>query len=145
MRSAYRILAHVVAIGVVLQAATLAFGIFGLWNDVDGGLVVDSSYEWNTGMMLHGAIGMLAMPLVALLLLITSFFAKVPRGTIWALIILGVVVLQIVLALVGFGIPAVGALHGINAIVILALAIVAGRRAGLTTVTAPDVADVARV
>lgn len=145
MRSAYRILAHVVAIGVVLQAATLAFGIFGLWNDVDGGLVVDSSYEWNTGMMLHGAIGMLAMPLVALLLLITSFFAKVPRGTIWALIILGVVVLQIVLALVGFGIPAVGALHGINAIVILALAIVAGRRARLTTVTAPDVADVARV
>ena len=43
-----------------------------------------------------------------------------------ALIILATVVLQIVLALVGFGIPAVGALHGVNALVIYALAIVAG-------------------
>ena len=145
MRSAYRILAHLVAIGVVVQAATLAFGIFGLWNDVDAGLVVDDNYEWNAGMMLHGTIGMLVMPLLSLLLLIVSFFAKVPRGITLALIIFGTVILQIVLALAGFGIPAIGALHGVNAIVILALAIVASRRARATTATAADVADVARV
>lgn len=145
MRSAYRILAHLVAIGVVVQAATLAFGIFGLWNDVDAGLVVDDSYEWNVGMMLHGSIGMLVMPLLSLLLLIVSFFAKVPRGITLALIIFGTVILQIVLALVGFGIPAIGALHGVNAIVILALAIVASRRARATTAPTADVTDVARV
>jgi hypothetical protein len=145
MRSAYRILAHLVAIGVVVQAATLAFGIFGLWNDVDAGLVVDDNYEWNTGMMLHGAIGMLVMPFLSLLLLIVSFFAKVPRGITLALIIFGTVILQIMLALVGFGIPAIGALHGVNAIVILALAIVASRRARATTATPADVTDVARV
>jgi hypothetical protein len=116
-----------------------------VWNDVDAGLVIDDSYEWNAGMMIHGSIGMLVMPLVALLLLITSFFAKVRSGITWALILLGTVVLQIVLALVGFGIPAVGALHGINAIVILALAVVAGRSARSATVTSADVADVARV
>jgi hypothetical protein len=144
MRSTYRILAHLIAIGVVLQAAFLAFGIFGLWNDVDAGLVVDDNYEFNAGLVLHGVVGMMVMPLVALLLLIVSFFAKVPRGITWALIIFGAVVLQILLAFAGFGIPAVGALHGINAIVILALAIVAGRHARSTTATAADV-DVARV
>jgi hypothetical protein len=80
-----------------------------------------------------------------MLLLIVSFFAKVRRGITWALILLGTVLLQIVLALVGFGIPAIGALHGINAIVILALAVVAGRSARVSAVTSADVVDVAPV
>jgi hypothetical protein len=144
MRSAYRYLAHIVALGVVVQAASLAFGIFGVWNDVDAGFVIDESYEGNAGLVTHGVVGLMVMPILALLLLIASFFAKVRRGITWALIIFGAVVLQIVLAFVGFGIPAVGALHGINALVIFALAIVAGRSARAPAATPTDV-DVARV
>jgi hypothetical protein len=144
MRSAYRYLAHIVALGVVVQAASLAFGIFGVWNDVDAGLVIDESYEGNAGLVTHGVVGMMVMPILALLLLIASFFAKVRRGITWALVIFCAVVLQIVLAIVGFGVPAVGALHGINALVILGLAIVAGRSARAPAATPTDV-DVARV
>ena len=34
--------------------------------------------------MLHGINGEMVFPLLALLLLIVSFFAKVPRGVHWA-------------------------------------------------------------
>jgi hypothetical protein len=145
MRTAYRVLAHLVAIAVVVQAATLAFGIFGIWNDVDAGLVIDDSYEFNAGLVAHGVVGLMVIPLLALLLLISSFFAKVRRGITWALIIVGTVLLQIVLAFAGFGVPAIGALHGVNALVIFALAIVAGRNARTPAASSADVDDVARV
>ncbi len=34
--------------------------------------------------MLHGMNGMMVIPVVALLLLVISFFAKIPRGVAWA-------------------------------------------------------------
>ncbi len=36
--------------------------------------------------MLHGMIGMMLIPLLALVLLIISFFAKIPGGVKWAAI-----------------------------------------------------------
>ena len=134
MRSTYRVLAYLVALGVVLQAGTIAFAWFSVLGEVDGGAVFDSNSEGNVGHMLHGMVGMMAIPLIALLLLIVSFFAKVAGGIKWAAITLGVAVLQVVLAIVAFGAPAIGALHGINALV---LAIVATRAARLVTEAAP--------
>src|SRR5680860_422596 len=100
MRSTYRVLAYLVALGVVLQAATVAFAWFTVINEVDGGAVIDSNFEGNVGHMLHGMVGMNAIPLIALVLLIVSFFAKVPGGIKWAAITLGVAVLQVVLGIV---------------------------------------------
>ncbi|HEY4568779.1 MAG TPA: hypothetical protein VIH10_04915, partial [Kribbella sp.] len=47
----------------------------------------------------------------------------------WALYVVGLVVLQIVLAFLSFAAPAVGALHGLNAFALAAVAVMASRRA----------------
>lgn len=141
MRSTYRVLAGLIALGVLVQAGAIAFGWFDVLSKVDEGtLVVDSSYEGNAGHMVHGMNGMMVMPLLGLLLLLVSFFAKVPGGVKWAAAVFGSIVLQVVLAFIAFGAPVVGALHGVNAVVVLALAVLAARRAGTPT---PAVGDAA--
>lgn len=129
MRATYRVLAGLVAIGVVLQAMFIAVGWFTALHDLDGGLVIDKNYDGNYGHVLHGQVGTLAIPLIALALLIVSFFAKVPGGIRWALYVVGLVVLQIALAFVSFGAPVVGLLHGLNAFALLGVAALASRRA----------------
>jgi hypothetical protein len=130
MKSTYRVLALLVALGVVVQAMTVALGWFIVLKDVDGGAVFDKNTEFNIGQGLHGILGMMVIPLFALLLLIVSFFAGVDGGVKWAAIVVGLVVLQIALAFVAFGAPVVGALHGLNAFAMIAVAGIAGRRAG---------------
>jgi hypothetical protein len=75
--------------------------------------------------------GLVLIPLVTLLLLETSFFAKVPRGVALAATLVALVVLQVIVLLllsreVGSGF---GALHGVNALVLMGVAIMAGQRA----------------
>ena len=132
MRAAYRILAGLVAIGVVLQAMFIALAWFLAIKDMDDGLVIDKNYDGNIGHSLHGQVGMLAIPIVALLLLIVSFFAKVDGGIKWALYVFGLVVLQIVLAFASFAAPVVGLLHGLNAFALLSVAAMAARRVART-------------
>jgi len=134
VRSAYRILAILVAAGVVLQAATIAFAWFDVLGDLDSGAVYDENSEGNIGHILHGILGMMVIPLLSLVLLIVSFFARIPDGVKWAGIVFGVAVLQVALAFVSFGVPAVGALHGMNA---LLLAFVASKAAMLARATTP--------
>jgi hypothetical protein len=129
MKAAYRVLAHLIALGVVIQATSVALGVFGLWHDVDNGTVVDKDYEGNAGFMIHGVVGMMLIPLLAIALLVVAFLVKVPDGVKWAALVFAAVAVQIVVAFVGFGVPAVGALHGLNALVVFSLAIVAGRAA----------------
>ncbi|GAA3140333.1 hypothetical protein JOF29_000425 [Kribbella aluminosa] len=132
MRAAYRVLAGLVAIGVVLQAMFIAWGFFAVDKDISGGAVIDKNSSTPAGLSLHGTFGLMIIPIIALLLLIVSFFAKVDGGIKWALYVLGLVVLQIVLAFAAFGAPVVGVLHGANALALLAVAGLAGRRAGRT-------------
>lgn len=130
MRSTYRVLAMLIAIGVVLQAAFIAYGTFDVMGDVEGGAVYDENSEYNAGQNLHSVVGTIAIPLVSLALLIVSFFARIPGGVKWAAIVFAVVVLQVVLAFVAFAAPVVGALHGINALVLAGVAGTAARQAG---------------
>jgi hypothetical protein len=139
MKQVYRWLALLIALGVVVQAMAIALGWFTAIKDMDDGLVIDKNYEGNFGHTLHGTVGMMVIPLLALLLLIVSFFAHVTGGVRWALYVVGLVVLQIALAFVSFGVPAIGALHGANALALLAVAGIAGRRAARTE--APAAAD----
>jgi hypothetical protein len=138
MRSVYRVLAGLVAVGVVLQAMFIALGWFTAIKDMDDGLVIDKNYDGNTGHMLHGQFGMMVIPIIALLLLIVSFFAKVQGGVRWALYVVGLVVLQIALAFVSFGAPIVGTLHGLNAFALAAVAVMASRRAAAAPVPAAE-------
>jgi hypothetical protein len=80
------------------------------------------------GLVIHGIFGTMVIPIVALLLLIASFFAKVPGGITWALIIVGTVAVQVTLGLSAHAVPALGILHGMVALALLGLAINAGQR-----------------
>jgi len=129
MRPIYRVLALLIALGVVVQAMSVALGWFMVLKDVDDGAVFDKNTDFNFGQVTHGMVGMMVIPLLAILLLIVSFFARIAGGVKWAAIVFGLVVLQIALAFGGFGVPAIGALHGLNALALLAVAGIAGRRA----------------
>jgi hypothetical protein len=80
---------------------------------------------------MHGLFGTGIIPLLAILLLIVSFFAKIPGGSKWAGYVFLAVVVQIVLAFLAFGVPALGFLHPVNAFVLMGVAATAGRRARL--------------
>ena len=137
MRSAYRVLAFVVAGLVVVQAAAIAYAVAGLGKWVQDGNTFDkaafesddTSFDGIVGFMIHGMNGMMLIPLVALILLIVSFFAKVPGGVARAAMVLGLVILQVALGLFGHEIPALGGLHGLNALILFGAAVMTGVRA----------------
>lgn len=126
---AYRGIAYVIAGLVLLQAAFIAFAWFEVINVVEDGTIIDDDYEGNAGHAGHGIVGMMVLPLVTLALLVSSFFTKTVGSTKRALMVLGAVVLQVVLAFISFGVPAIGFLHGINAFVVLGAALYAARLA----------------
>ncbi|MER7274794.1 hypothetical protein ABT369_10085 [Dactylosporangium sp. NPDC000244] len=129
MRSTYRVFAYLIAAGVLVQAATVAYAWFAVIQDIDAGGVFDKNAGANPGHYAHGIVGMAVIPLIALIFLVLSFFARIPRGVTWAGITFGLTALQVALAVVSFSAPLVGALHGLNAVALLAAALVAARRA----------------
>ena len=124
MRQTYRVVASLVALGVLVQAASVAFGWFQVLNDVDTGQVFDENSEFNAGLLTHGIVGLVVMPLLGLILVGVSFGVArtVPGARKWAGIVLGLTVLQVGLAFVAFGAPVVGALHGLNALLLFGAA-----------------------
>jgi hypothetical protein len=129
MRATYRVLAGLVSVGVLVQAMAIGVGWFTALKDLDGGLVIDKNYDGNWGHSVHSIVGSIIIPLLAILLLIVSFFAKVDGGVKWALYVFGLVALQLAFAFAAFAAPVVGALHGGNALALLAVAGLAARRA----------------
>src|SRR3954447_20076046 len=144
----YRVLAYLVAAGVAFQAAVLAWGVFALSSWVQEGGVLDKAAMESGGggggagltSHFYGAMG---VAVLGLAFLVTSFFAKVPGGILWAGITFALIVLQWVLGLVSFDLPALGLVHGINALVILAVALMAGMRAARAVRGGSDAAPVA--
>jgi hypothetical protein len=136
MRSTYRVFSYIIAAEVVVQASAIAFGMFGFFKWIDDGNTFDKavmedenvSFTGLAGFIIHGINGQMVIPLLALLLLVISFFAKVPGGVKWAGGILALVVLQVLLGMFGHGAPLLGPLHGINALVLFSVAVMAGRR-----------------
>lgn len=130
MRTTYVWLARLIAVGVVLQAAFVAFGTFEVFNAASDGKAFTEDTDYNAGQALHGMFGLVVIPLLALILLIVAFLARIPGGVRLAGLVVGLVVLQIVLGLVSFGVPVVGILHGLNAFALAGAAGYAGRGAG---------------
>ncbi|MEO5708549.1 MAG: hypothetical protein ABIQ59_01815 [Nocardioidaceae bacterium] len=141
MRSVYRVFAFIIAAEVVIQAAAIAFALFGLgkWIE-DGGTLNKATMEGDdsgvggvAGFAVHGINGTMIVPLLAIVFLVVSFFAKVPGGVRWAGITFALVVVQVTLGLLGHNVPALGALHGINALALFSVALMAGKRVGSTS------------
>jgi hypothetical protein len=95
--------------------------------------------------MVHGINGQMLIPLVAIVLLVVSFFAKVPGGVKWAAFILVDVIVQIAFAFGAFGAPVVGMFHGLNALFLAWLGYTAGKRAGTSVADASYQAEAAAV
>ena len=137
MRTTYRVLAYLIAVGVAVQAAAMAFGVAGISHAVKAGGVVDRSafdgdpdaFPEATGLVLHEINGGIVIPVLALALLVVSVFAKVPRGSWWAGGVVLLVVAQTMLGYSASDLPALGALHGLNALMLFGTALLAGRRA----------------
>lgn len=137
MKTAYRVLAYLVALLVVVQAGAIAFATFGLgkWIE-DGGVLDQATIEGRSaefvgviGYPIHGIVGQLVIPVLALILLIVSFFAKVPKGVMWAAVTFGLVVVQVLAGTFARGLPALGLLHGINALLLFGVAVMAAMAA----------------
>lgn len=138
MRSAYRVLAYLIALGVLVQAAAIAYAISGLGTWIQAGGVLDKAAMENetteftgvAGFMVHGINGQIVLPVLALALLVVSFFAAVRGGIGLAAMLFGGIVVQVALGMFGHGLPVLGLIHGGFALVIFLTALLAARRAG---------------
>jgi hypothetical protein len=154
MRRVYRVLAYLVAAEVVVQAAAIAWAVAGLGHWVHGGGVFDASvmedtggplpFPEVTGIIVHGINGSAIVPGLAVLLLVFSFFAKVRGGTKWAVAVFVLVAVQAQLGFAAGDLPALGALHGINALLLFSAALWTAVRASAgrsSVVATPEAAE----
>jgi hypothetical protein len=149
MKKAYQIFAFLIALEVVIQASAIAWGFFGFGNWIDEGNTFSKAQldcrdcPWNfteeRGFMIHGLNGAMIIPLIALIFLIISFFAKVPKGIQWAAAVFVLVLIQsqVLPGLARDVNPVFGALHGLNALVLFGTAVMAGKRVKEATRGAP--------
>jgi hypothetical protein len=140
VRNAYKVLAYIVAAEVAIQAMVMVWAIAGLSKWVDRGGVFDKSviegsmeggampFPEVLGILVHGINGTLVVPAIALALLIVSFFTKVRGAIKWGAIVFLLTVAQGQIGFLGHEFPLAGALHGLNALALFAVALYAGRR-----------------
>jgi len=149
MRRIYTGLAWTIAGAVVVQAAAIAFAFGGLLNRVAGGDVVDKALlesrsaggVGEAGFFIHAIVGGAIIPLLAIALLIVSFFVHVRGAKLWAAITFGLVVLQVTLGISIVGVPYLGLLHGANALAVVAVATAAALRVRRSATTAARAGD----
>jgi len=133
MKTAYRVLALIIAAVVAIQAAAIGYAVFAQMNWIENGGTLDkAAFESSapgSGALLFHAFEGLAVFLIALALLIVSFFAKIPHGVRWAVIVLVCTFVQIALGTLSHLLAPIGALHGAVALVLFGVAVTAAMRA----------------
>lgn len=139
MKTVHKVLAYLIALEVIVQASMMAFAVAGLgvWVAEEGGTLDKAAFEsifegeltftGVQGMMVHGMNGMMVIPILALLLLVTSFFAKTRGAIKFSLLVVGLVALQVFLGLLGHSTPYGGLLHGANALILFTAALYTAR------------------
>ena len=140
MNKTYRILSWTIVALVVVQAVTVAWGSAGESRFIDDGGVIDKAlieaaeaggelpFPEVVAFPVHGLNGGILLPVVALVLLGCSFAAHLVGARSHAAALFGLVVLQGQAGHLMGGVPAVGILHGANALLILLIAVRAARR-----------------
>jgi len=136
VRSVYKVLAYIVAAEVVIQAMAMVYAVAGQGKWVMEGGVLDKAvlesrefvFPEVLGYAIHGINGAIVIPLLALAMLVFSFFAKVAGGAKWAGLVLLLVVVQATLGIAGHSVPFLGALHGLNALLLFSAALYTGLR-----------------
>jgi heme A synthase len=133
MRTVYRVLAYVIAALVAVQSAAIGYAVFAQLNWIDtGGTLDKSAFDTGapgTGAMIFHALDGGVVLLLSLALLVVSFFAKIPQGVRWAVIVLVATIVQIALGTLSHMLAAIGAVHGAVALVLFGVAVMAAMRA----------------
>jgi hypothetical protein len=146
MRSAYKFLAYAIDVLILLQAAAIAWAVFGLSKYIEDGHSINKSsidgdktlFSEENGFAIHGISGTAVIPLVALILLIVSFFAKVPEGPKWAAMVFVGIVIQIALGITAHSVPALGFIHGFWALLLFWLAWRTAKQADVVSAATPE-------
>lgn len=133
MRRIYSAIAWIVAGGVAVQAASIAFAFGGMGRYIQDGGVIDkalvesrqATFTGDLGFPIHGIVGGMVIPLAAVALLIIAFFVKARGARKWAGIVLALVALQITLGYSIVDMPYLGLVHGANALAVLLTAVYA--------------------
>jgi len=121
-RTLYRYWASLMFAAVIVQIAAAGYGAFYADTKVGGDAGSVTQKQFDHGFGFHIALGYLIF-LAALLLFLLSLVGRIGRRHILLTLALPLlVILQIALGIVGGSTPAVGALHPVNALVILGLA-----------------------
>jgi heme A synthase len=125
-------LAYAIAALVAVQAGAIGYAVFAQANWIEEGGTLDKAAAEGdapgTGAFLFHAFDGGAVLLVALALLIVSFFAKITAGTRWAVILLVATFVQIALGTLSHLLALIGAVHGAAALVLFGLAVTAAMR-----------------
>ena len=137
MRKVYLVLAWALVVEVVIQAGAIALGMGALSHHVSEGGVVDKasledrelSWVGEIGFPIHFINGGLVVPLLALALLVVSFFAHVEKGRRVAAVVFVLVLVQSTLGYSITDSPYVGAIHGANALLVFGASLYAARLA----------------
>jgi hypothetical protein len=118
-RGIYRFWVSLLTLAVVVQIGFAGYGAFDTASKLDGeGKTVDED-SFNDSFGLHIGLGYFIF-LGTLVLLLLSFGARGRARILKSLAVVGLVVVQILLAWTGYSTPyAAGALHPINAFIIL--------------------------
>jgi hypothetical protein len=138
MKVVYRVIAYLIALAVVIQAASIALGFFGLTTWIENGGTLDkAAVESETtqftgvgGLAFHGMSGTTIIPALGLLLIICSFFARSKGAITWSLIVFGCIAAQVALGIFAHVFYLLGAVHGLFAFGVLGAAAWAGFRIG---------------
>jgi hypothetical protein len=132
MKAAYKWLAFIIAAEVVVQAAAIAFGYARLGKYVDGGATLTKdtdSFPGMTSLVIHGVNGMMVIPALAIAFLVVAVLSRVPGAAKVGGILLGMILVQVMLGIIGQSVPFLALLHGILALGIFGYAAMAGVRA----------------
>jgi len=139
MRRTYQVLGYLFAALVFLQAGAIVWFISGLFRWIEDGAYLDAAilaergdphFTEEIGIAVHSLNGTYVIPVVALAMLVVSFFTKDRRATIAAAVLLVLVIVQQYLGFFGPEFPIAGLMHGFNALVLLLVAVFASVRMG---------------
>lgn len=120
MSVVYKYLAGIVFLAVLVQIGFAGYGAFAVANKIDenDGTGVVNQDKFDDVFGIHAGFGYLVI-LLGLLLLVVSLVGR--HRIKHTAILFGLLVVQLVLAWIGYGVPWIGFFHPINAVLIAGL------------------------
>jgi hypothetical protein len=119
LRAVYRYWISLVALAVVVQIGLAGYGAFYAAHKVSDASINEDTFE--DGFGAHIGLGYLIFLLTIIAVILVLLARPGKRPVLMTLGLLALVFVQILLAQIGESVPALGALHPINAFIILGL------------------------